>query len=127
MPSQRRFCGKKPKDNGVYYQNMSERQKARVVNCNFSQSFLVAEDRENPLTPDTVFVGEQGEIISHLTKENCGKYQPAPAKDNSLDAFINAITIKKPFLKFWTRQAPAVTCSVHSCQACQNHVVKKQF
>lgn len=101
---------------------MSERQKARVVNCGFSQKFLVRPDKENPLTPDTVFVGEQGEIISSLTRENCGKYQPA--KDNRQDAFINAITTNKPFLRFWTRQVPVVICNVHSCQACKNHVVK---
>lgn len=93
-----------------------------MVNCGFSQKFLVRPDKENPLTPDTVFVGEQGEIISSLTRENCGKYQPA--KDNRQDSLINAITIKKRILGIWTRQVPVVICSVHSCQACKNQVVK---
>lgn len=101
---------------------MNEGQKARVVNCGFSQNFLVRPDKENPLTPDTVFVGGQGEIISYLKGKDCGKYKPT--KDNRQDSLINAITIKKRILKFWTRQVPVVTCSVHSCQACQNHVVK---
>jgi NAD-dependent DNA ligase len=103
---------------------MNEEQKARVVNCDLSQKFLVRPDEKNPLTPDTVFVGKQGEIIPHLTRENCKKYQPAG--DNRQDSLINAITIKKRFLRFWTRQIPVVTCSVHSCQACKNHVVSKK-
>lgn len=103
---------------------MNEREKARVVNCTFSQSFFVAEDKEDPLTPDTVFVDGQGKIKSFLTRENCEKYQQAG--DKSKDAFINAITTSEPFLRFWTRKAPVVTCSVHSCKAYKNQVVKKQ-
>ena len=103
---------------------MNERQEAKVANCTFFQSFFVTEDNKNPLTPDTVFVDGQCEIKSFLTKEDCEKYQRIG--DQKKDAFINAITTSKPFLGFWTRKVPVVTCSVHSCIACKNQVVKKQ-